>query len=273
MPVNFIAEIGQNHNGSLATAKQMVDSLLGSGVKIIKTAKRDVNSFPEEWKITPYENKNSFGKTYHEHRLALELTDKEFLELRDYVQFYGFQFMSSFTDLPSLKWLIKNSIMIKVPSSRATDHKCLKYIAKHYTGTVFISYGMSSHGDILKARGILKGCNGVELLCTSAYPAKKEDLNFSLIQTYGFKGVSGHWVGTTYDPFAYSMGAKFIERHYTLDKTWKGTDQALSITADEVKYIIDTTAEIDAFMGKGGKKQVLPSEQKTIYKLRYDLKP
>ena len=141
MPVNFIAEIGQNHQGSLTTAKQMVDSLLGSGVKIIKTAKRDVKSFPEEWKTMPYKNENSFGENYYKHRLALELSNDEFLELRDYVQFYGFQFMSSFTDLPSLKWLIKNGIMIKVPSSRVTDHKCLKYIAKHYKGTVFISSG------------------------------------------------------------------------------------------------------------------------------------
>ena len=97
--LDIIAEIGQNHNGSLQTAKDMVDSLIGTGVRAIKTAKRDINSFPESWKTMEYKGENSFADNYYDHRCALELSNDEFIELSHYSRNKDFDFISSFTDI------------------------------------------------------------------------------------------------------------------------------------------------------------------------------
>ena len=105
-PVYFIAEIGQNHQGDINIAKKLVDSLRDLPVSCIKTAKRDIDvCLTEEQKNMIYDNSNSFGKTYYEHRKALEFSKDEFIEFKEYVELAGFDFLSSYTDVNSLDFL------------------------------------------------------------------------------------------------------------------------------------------------------------------------
>ena len=128
----FIAEIGQNHQGDINIAKKMVDQLVGTGVSAIKTAKRDIDTcLSEEQKKSLYNNPNSFGKTYYEHRKALELSHEDFIELKNYSESIGFDFISSFTDENSLNFLVHECGVkyLKIASQRMADVELLKKAA------------------------------------------------------------------------------------------------------------------------------------------------
>ena len=278
MSAYLIAELGANHQGSLTLAKTMVNNLVGSGVSAIKTCKQ---SMKEEWKTMPYDSPNSFGATYYDHRKALELSEAEFIELADYVRSKGFDFIASFTDIESLDFLVEkvNPRYYKIPSSRVTDIELLEAARKINWSKgegykIILSTGMSTPNDILEAVMIV--VPKVIMHCTSSYPCKEEDLNLSLIEFYlsEYKathiGFSGHHLGIEPDLYAYAMGAKFIERHYTFDKEAKGTDHKLSLTADEFKELSRRLTELDVILGSGEKK-ILDCELPAMNKLRSDL--
>ena len=128
--VYFIVEIGQNHQGSIDVAKQLVDSLDGLPVSCIKTAKRDIDTcLTEEQKNMIYDNPNSFGRTYYEHRKALELSKDNFIELKNYVESKGYDFISSFTDENSLDFLVDIGVTgLKLASQRLADYNLLENI-------------------------------------------------------------------------------------------------------------------------------------------------
>ena len=268
MMINFIAELGQNHNGSLETAKRMVDSLIGSGVTWIKTAKR--NYFPEYWKDQPYKNKHSYGETYYDHRKALELSDDEFIDLARYCETLGFKFTSSFTDLEAFEFLVDIGLdTVKIASSRNVDHKLLRAVNK-WGGRVILSTGMMSHTDLCLADTLLKNCEVIRLQCTSSYPTYDEDINLLQMLKYEFDGISGHWPGILPDTIAYTLGARWIERHYTLDKNDKGGDHHLSLERQDIDNLFATFSRINKMMGNDY-KEILPCEQPAIKKLRHDL--
>jgi sialic acid synthase SpsE len=280
MSVYFIAEIGQNHQGDIRIAKQMVDTLVGSGVSAIKTAKRDIETcLTEEQKRMPYENPNSFGKTYYEHRKALELSHDEFEDLKNYIEKSGFDFIPSFTDIPSFDLINKIGCeKIKIASQRVADIKLLQHVANEFDGAVYMSSGMSNIIDINKMIDIFKNNEKYLLQCTSVYPCPEELLNLSVLKFYrklylgtvdGF-GFSGHHVGIAADLCAYLFGAKIIERHFTLNRAWKGTDHAASLGIDGVRKIIKYIDQIDDAIGISD-KYVLPEELPAIKKLRGDL--
>ena len=277
--VYFMAEIGQNHQGSLEIAKQMVDSLRGTGVAAIKTAKRDVDlCLTDKQKNMLYDNPHSFGKTYYEHRKALELSFADFRELKEYSEKAGFDFVSSFTDAPSLRFLIDIGVRyLKIASQRLIDTKLLREAAKAKL-PVFISTGMSSIEDVDLAVDIFSGIVKYVLQCTSTYPCPENELHLNVIRTYAERyigridgvGFSGHHTGIAPDIAAYMLGAKVIERHYTLDRAMKGTDQAASLEKRGVEYILKYIKQVRESLG-GEEKEVLPSEQAGIDKLRADL--
>jgi sialic acid synthase SpsE len=280
MSVYFIAEIGQNHQGDIRIAKQMVDTLVGSGVSAIKTAKRDIETcLTEEQKRMPYENPNSFGKTYYDHRKALELSHDEFEELKNYIEKNGFDFIPSFTDIPSFDLINKIGCeKIKIASQRVTDIKLLQHVANEFDGAVYMSSGMSNFDDINRMVEIFKSNEKYLLQCTSVYPCPENLLNLAVLHVYrklylgtvdGF-GFSGHHVGIAADLCAYLFGAKIIERHFTLNRAWKGTDHSASLGIDGIRKIIKYINQIDDAIGISD-KYVLPEELPAIKKLRGDL--
>lgn len=275
----FIAEIGQNHQGQLSVAKQMVDVLVGSGVKAIKTAKRDESCFPEAWKTKEYNNINSFGKTYYEHRQALELSHKDFISLKNYIEDHGFDFIPSFTDIPSFSFLNGlNLKKIKIASQRTVDIKLLEYVSRNFPGTIFMSSGMSNIEHIDQMVNIFKKNKKFLMQCTSVYPCSNRLLNLRVLKAYrqrykklvnGF-GFSGHHMSMAPDIAAYALGANIIERHFTLDRTWKGTDHKGSLEINEVKELIYNLKLVAGSLGDS-RKYILPEEMPAAEKLREDL--
>jgi sialic acid synthase SpsE len=277
----FIAEIGQNHQGDINIAKKMVDQLVGTGVSAIKTAKRDIDTcLSEEQKSMLYNNPNSFGKTYYEHRKALELSHEHFMELKKYSEERGFDFISSFTDENSLNFLVDecNVKYLKIASQRMADKDLLIKASKKNVPTI-ISTGMSTIEEVDDAINIFKGVDKYLMQCTSSYPCVDTDINLKVINTFKEKygdvvkgfGLSGHHMSIAPDIAAYVMGANIIERHFTLDRTMKGTDHIGSLELDGVKKIIKYINQVENAMGTS-EKYVLDSELPALRKLRGDLK-
>lgn len=276
-PIYFIAEIGQNHQGDINIAKKMVDSLKGLPISCIKTAKRDIDTcLSEEQKAMIYDNPNSFGRTYYEHRKALELSKDNFIELKNYVEDAGFDFISSFTDQPSLDFLQEiGTTGLKIASQRTADLELLKSVADTKLPTI-LSTGMSSIEDVDRAVEILKNNNELHLLqCTSTYPTPENELNLNVIPMYQKRyegivdsvGFSGHHAGVAPDIAAYMMGSRIIERHYTLSRNMKGTDHVGSLELSGIQYILKYIEQVQQSLGTS-KKYVLESEMPALKKLR-----
>ena len=276
----FIAEIGQNHQGDIKIAREMVDSLVGSGVHAIKTAKRDIDiCLTDEQKEQIYDNPHSFGKTYYEHRKALELSFSDFEELKNYVESKGFDFISSFTDVSSFNFLKEIGIkQIKIASQRIADKDLLIYVADNFDRTVFMSSGMSDMEDIDFMIDVLQKNNKYLMQCTSIYPCCDRDLDLRVLKTYrkrykslvnGF-GFSGHNMSIAPDIAAFALGADVIERHYTLNRKWRGSDHKGSLEVYGLKKLIKYLKQVETALGDS-KKKIFPEEKKTIKKLRADL--
>lgn len=276
----FIVEIGQNHQGSLKIAKQMVDSLAGTGIHAIKTAKRNIDvCLSAEQKKQPYKNKHSFGGTYYEHRKALELSFPEFEELKNYIESKGFDFISSFTDIPSFDFLKSIGLnQIKIASQRIIDLNLLKYVAEKWPNNIYMSSGMSNKFEIDTMIDIFKKNRKYLMQCTSIYPAKDNQLDLRVLKRYkkdykntvdGF-GFSGHNVSIAPDIAAFTLGANIIERHYTLNRKWKGSDHAGALELYGLKKLLKYLHQVEQALGDSDKK-IFPEEKKTIQKLRGDL--
>lgn len=278
-PVYFIAEIGQNHQGDINIAKKLVDNLKDLPVACIKTAKRDIDTcLSEKQKKMIYDNPNSFGKTYYEHRKALELSKDNFIEFKNYVENAGFDFISSFTDLNSLDFLQDIGITgLKIASQRLTDIKLLQATA-NCNLPIIISTGMSNIQDVDNAIDILENNEKYVLQCTSTYPCPENELNLNVIPMYKKRyankvngiGFSGHHVGIASDIAAYMLGAMIIERHYTLERTMKGTDHAGSLEKRGIEYILKYINQVSIALGSSNKK-ILESEMPALKKLKSDL--
>jgi len=278
-PVYFIAEVGQNHQGDIKIAKKLVDSLKNLPVSCIKTAKRDIDTcLSEEQKNMIYDNPNSFGRTYYEHRKALEFSKDEFIEFKNYVETAGFDFLSSYTDLNSLDFLCDIGISgLKIASQRLTDIKLLEATADTNL-PVILSTGMSNISDVDKAIDILLNNEKYVLQCTSTYPCPESELNLNVIpmykDRYGSKidgvGLSGHHIGVASDVAAYLLGATIIERHYTLERTMKGTDHIGSLEKKGIEYVLSYINQVEQALGTSDKK-LLESEMISLKKLRSDL--
>lgn len=264
--IYYIAEIGQNHNGSLELAKKMVDSLKGSEVKAIKTAKRDTSIYLD----FPYNNEHSYGKTYREHREALELSEYDFIELKKYVEKSGFDFISSFTDLKSLRFLNEIGAGLKLASCVNDREDILKELAQ-IGKPVIASTGMADIKTVLNISNVLRNIDLTLLQCTSAYPCELKNVNLSQIKPLSIMcnnvGFSNHTTENRVDLYAYIMGADVIERHYTLDKKSKGTDHGISATREDIDEVFKMINEFKIINGTPIKK-VLKCEHSAMIKLR-----
>jgi sialic acid synthase len=258
-PCYVIAEIGHNHQGSVELCKQMFDAAKWAGCNAVKLQKRDNKTlYTEEFYNSPYNSENAFGATYGEHREALEFDQRQYELLKAYAESIGLTFFATAFDIPSANFLQQLGCpAIKVASGDCQNVELIKWLNVNWIKPVIVSTGGG-------ARPASMVCNAHEcavLHCTSGYPAKYEELNLRCIKSYRkeFKhrviGWSAHDTGIHMAPVAYALGARIIEKHFTLNRAWKGTDQAFSLEPQGMKTMIDNLKDCKAALGDGIKRR------------------
>jgi sialic acid synthase len=240
-----IAEIGCNHKGDIEIAKELIKiAKIFCNVDAVKFQKRNNKELlTEEQYNAPHPNSNnSYGTTYGAHREFLEFDVLQHEELKNYCESIGITYSTSVWDTTSAKEIASLSPeFIKIPSACNNNFEMLGWLCDNYKGEIHISTGMTTkeETETLVNFFIDKGRNKDLVLynCTSGYPVPFDDvclLDINLLkQKFEDKvkhiGFSGHHLGIAVDIAAYTLGANIIERHYTLDRTWKGTDHAASL--------------------------------------------
>ena len=249
----IIAEIGCNHKGEMAIAEEMIKTAaIFCKADVVKFQKRNSRELlTEEEYNAPHPNPaNSFGKTYGEHREYLELDLEQHRYLKELCEEMGLIYNCSVWDVSSAQEIVSLSpSMIKVPSACNLKFDLLDFLCREYSGQIHISFGMTTIAEEEKIVSYFEKLGRNEDLaiyaCTSGYPVAFEDICLyeitRLKENYGERvmgiGFSGHHLGIAADIAALTLGAKWIERHYTLDRTWKGTDHAASLEPDGLRRL------------------------------------
>jgi sialic acid synthase len=270
-----IAEIGANHMGDVEIAKEMITKARESGVNAVKFQKRDSKSlFTKEMYDSPYVNANSFGATYGEHRDALEFGLDEFSELIKHSKEEGVTMITSAFDFKSADFLAELEMpAYKTASADITNTPFLKYIAE-IGKPMIVSTGGSSLEDVQRAYDVIMPINDQVcfLQCTSSYPAEADDMNLRVIQTYkdAFPdcviGLSDHQNGIAMALVGYVLGARVIEKHFTLNRGWRGTDQPFSLEPGGLRRLVRDLGRAKVAFGDGVKRR-MESEEIPMKKL------
>lgn len=279
-----IAEIGCNHKGDMDIARQMIKTAAiyceADAVKFQKRCIREL--LTQEQYRAPHPNPvNSYGKTYGEHREYLEFTKEQHMQLKAYCERMGIIYSTSVWDLTSAKEITEiNPEFIKIPSACNNNYKMLEWLRDNYDGGIHISIGMTTHKEeerlirLFEDKGRSKDL--VIYACTSGYPVPFDKVCLLEIErirsTYGNRvkkiGFSGHHLGIAVDVAAYMLGASVIERHYTLDRTWKGTDHVASLEPEGIRKLKrNLSATYTALRYK--EKEILDIEAVQREKLKY----
>ena len=268
--VFIIAEAGVNHNGSLELAKLMADKSVEAGVDCIKfqTFKSE-NLVNKEAKKAEYQiNNTGSNDSQYSMLKKLELSYSDFSELKSYCDKKGIMFLSTPFDLESIDFLADLGMNIfKVPSGEITNLPYLRKI-NSYKKEVILSTGMANLEEIQDALNILKDCKVTLLHCTTEYPCPYDSVNMNAMLTIREKfnlpvGYSDHTQGIEIPVMAVSMGAKVIEKHFTLDKTMEGPDHKASLEPDELKKMVSSIRNVEKAFGTG-EKAPQEAEKKNI---------
>ncbi len=281
---NIIAEIGCNHKGDLDIAKELILLAKTSGADVAKFQKRNSKELlPEKQYNSPHPNPiNSYGKTYGEHREFLEFSKDEHKKLMDYCDSINILYSTSVWDVTSAQEItMLNPKLIKVPSASNTHYEMLEVLRDEYKGDVHVSFGMTTEKEQEKLVNFFEEKQQAQnrlivYSCTSGYPVPFKDV--CLLEILKIKekflnrvkdiGFSGHHLGIAVDIAAYTLGAKWIERHFTKDRTWKGTDHAASLEpAGLSKLTRDLRATYESFNYKD--QEVLEIEKPQREKLKF----
>ncbi|AMC10147.1 N-acetylneuraminate synthase [Lutibacter profundi] len=279
-----IAEIGCNHKGDIEIAKELIKvAKIFCNVDAVKFQKRNNKELlTEEQYNQPHPNpSNSYGDTYGLHREYLEFNLQEHSELKKFCEEIGVIYSTSVWDTTSAKEIASlNPLFIKIPSACNNNYEMLEWLCENYKGELHVSTGMTTKKEIEELVNFFikkeKNKNLVLYNCTSGYPVPFEDVCLleinNLISKYRGKvkniGFSGHHLGIAVDIAAYTLGTSIIERHYTLDRTWKGTDHAASLEPMGLRKLTrDLNAVHKSLTYKN--KDVLPIEKVQRDKLKY----
>lgn len=259
-PCYVIAEIGHNHQGSLETALQMVKVAASCGVQAVKFQKRDNKTlYTTEFYNKPYDNENSYGDTYGAHREFLEFGWDEYVALKKCAEENNVEFIATAFDFPSVEFLEKLGVTCyKVASGDVTNTPMLAHIAK-LGKPMFVSTGASTMDEIRQAyRTVLKYNNRLTLMhCMAGYPVEYHYLNLKLIEVYkkefpeALIGYSGHDNGILGAVTAYMLGAVVLEKHFTLNHSWKGTDHKFSLEPEGMRKQVRDLRRVDVMLGEG----------------------
>lgn len=279
-----IAEAGCNHKGEMSIARDLIATAAlfckADAIKFQKRCNRELLT-PEQYNAPHPNPVNSYGKTYGEHREFLEFTADQHQQLKEWCEEFGIIYSTSVWDLTSAKEIAAiEPAFIKIPSACNNHFPMLQWLCDNYGGEIQLSFGMTTHEEEEKIVELFLKKDRVKDLtifnCTSGYPVPYQDvclLELKRLQkrfggTVKKIGFSGHHLGTAVDIAAYTLGAEVIERHYTIDKTWKGTDHAASLEPDEFKRLVsDLNAVRQALSYKSS--EILPIEQIQRDKLKY----
>ncbi|HOZ29414.1 MAG TPA: N-acetylneuraminate synthase family protein [Bacteroidales bacterium] len=279
-----IAEIGCNHKGDIEIAKELILLAKTCGADYAKFQKRNPKELlTEEQYFAPHPNEmHAYGKTYGEHREFLEFTSDQHIELKDFCERNRIGYATSVWDMTSAKEIVSlNPDYIKIPSACNNNYEMLEFLIKNYKGYIQISLGMTTKAEESEIIGLFEKHNAAKdrlilFSCTSGYPVAFEDVSMleidRLKELYENKvkefGFSGHHLGIAVDIAAYTLGARWIERHFTKDRTWKGTDHAASLEAPGMaKLVRDLNAAYKSLTYK--RSEILEVEQKQREKLKY----
>ncbi len=274
-PCFLVAEIGNNHQGQLPLALELIQAAAESGAQAVKFQKRCVDSlFTKTGREAPYAGKNSFGPTYGEHRTALELTLDEMAACKEEADRLGLVFFASSWDMPSLGEMQSLDVELhKICSADLVNVPLLRAVGE--TGLpVILSTGMSELQDVDLAVSELLAYHGNVILlhCNSSYPCPEEHVALPVMPALGKRyglpvGYSGHERGLAPSVAAVALGACVIERHFTLDKNLRGTDHQVSLTPSELATLARMVREVELSM-RQTEKVVCEQERSSARKLR-----
>jgi N-acetylneuraminate synthase len=251
--LTVIAEIGCNHMGQLKIALEMIDTLsVYCKVDAVKFQKRTVRElFTQSEFFAPHPNpQNSYGDTYGEHREFLEFNLAQHRELKNHAESKGVIYSSSVWDLTAAGEIASlTPTFIKIPSASNQNFDMYDYLCDNFKGEIHVSVGMTTREEEKKIVDffVSKGKNRDLVLysCTAGYPVPFEDICLleikrlkesysNVVKAIGF---SGHHLGIAADIAAMTLGATYFERHFTFDRTWKGTDHAASLEPDGMRKL------------------------------------
>lgn len=279
----IIAEIGCNHKGDMSIAKELImTAATYCKADVVKFQKRcNTELLSEEEYNTPHPNPaNSYGDTYGAHREFLEFTPEQHKQLQAWCEEFGIEYSTSVWDVTSAKEITAlKPGLIKIPSACNLNKPMLEYLCDNYEGEIHLSFGMTTKQEEEEIISFFesKGRNKDLVLynCTSGYPVPFEDICLLEItrmrEAYADRvkaiGFSGHHLGIAVDSAAVALGAEWVERHYTIDRTWKGTDHAASLEPDGVRKLVrDCKAVAKALTYK--EKEILDIESVQRNKLK-----
>lgn len=270
-----IAEIGANHCGNIETCKQLFQAAKACGANAVKLQKRDNQSlFTKGMYHKPYASRHAFGESYGAHREALEFGWDEYVELKAYANDLGITFFATAFDLKSVEFLMKLDVpAFKTSSSDLKNIPLLKAVAS--TGKpIILSTGGGTMEDVLRAFEALtqNHQNFCLLQCTVGYPAKIDTLDLRVIETYRkvfpgqVIGLSSHDETTVTSVVAYALGARVIEKHFTLNRMWKGTDQSFSLEPKDLQQMVQDLKVARLSLGQSTKR-LHAGENETLIKI------
>lgn len=270
MSTYIIGEIGQNHNGSVDIAKLIVElvsrpvhedvfNISLKPMDAVKMTKRDLNEELAQSQMNkPYDSPHSFGRTYGEHRAFLELDDEAHFEVYKYAKSLGLDFVETLCSIGCLSLLkLFTPDKLKVASRDLTNLPLIEALAETRI-PIILSTGMAGQKELDEALSIInRHHSDISILhCVSQYPTQPDNLNLRTInylkEHYGqYKiGFSDHTIGIAAPVVAVGMGAEIIEKHVTIDRRMKGTDQQGSLGPDGVNRMIRDIRIAERWLGK-----------------------
>jgi N-acetylneuraminate synthase/sialic acid synthase len=274
-PCYVIAEIGHNHQGSLDKARELFREAKLAGAHAVKLQKRDNRGlYTRAAYDKPYDNENSFGSTYGEHREFLEFGLNEYRELQSYAKELGVDFFSTAFDVRSADFLVTLDVpAYKIASGDLKSVPLLQHVAR-FGKPMIVSTGGALLEDVQRAYDAIMPINPqlAILQCTAGYPAAFEELDLGVISTYRERfptaviGFSSHDNGIAMPVAAYMLGSRIVEKHFTLNRTSKGTDHAFSLEPLGLRKMVRDLERTHKAMGDGVKK-IYESERAPLLKM------
>ncbi len=277
--VFVIAEVGHNHQGSLEKCKALFLAAAEAGANAVKLQKRNNKTlYTKALYNEPYNSENSYAPIYGEHRQALEFNKEQYLELIEFAKEIGIIFFATAFDFESLDFLAELDMpAFKIASGDLLNTPLQARIAK-LGKPVLLSTGGGNFEDIKRAIDNIWQYNNDIILfhCTASYPANVEDMNLNVIPELIKMfpnlviGLSDHENGIDAASVGYMLGARVFEKHFTLNRSWKGTDQSFSLEPEGLRKMIRNLNRIPILLGSAD-KQLLESEKRPLKKMAKSL--